>query len=57
MTKKQSPKHDMTRNAFAEVSKGLKCIFERSWSCTKAEKYRKEKKHAKKRTGSWKVLL
>ena len=36
-----------SRKLFAGVSKGLKCILERTWSQMKAEKYRKEKKNAK----------
>ena len=36
-------------DGFARVSKGLKCIFERTWSCMKAEEYRKDKKNAKQK--------
>ena len=37
----------LSRKLFAGVLKGLKCVFERTWSHMKAGKYRKEKKNAK----------
>jgi len=39
---------------FAGVSKGLKCIFETTWSCMKAQKYRKDKKNAKQKVNKFK---
>jgi len=36
-----------SRKSFAEVSRGLKGIFERTWSWMKGQNYRKEKKMQK----------
>ena len=44
---------NLVKKSFAEVSKGLKCIFERTWSQIKAEKYSKEKKNAKQKVNKF----
>ena len=41
------------RKLFAGVSKGLKCIYERIWSCMKAKKYRKERNNAKQKVNKF----